>query len=149
LISGHWWFYPGKIMGDATLAYRSVFPLLEEAKEDFGHEPFHTYAPLGNPSATTKLNGDSTDIQHLYNTNIDNVNYVIKSNISGDFSHAEIAELESNWPSKTYEKGYVYLEVYSNPERVSQPITGPGRKVGKLESWIIRLKHKIKGKDSV
>jgi 4-amino-4-deoxy-L-arabinose transferase-like glycosyltransferase len=149
LISGHWWFYPGKIMGDATLAYRSVFPLLEEAKEDFGHEPFHSYAPLGIPSATRKLNGDSTDIQHLYNTNIDNVNYVIKSNISGDFSHAEIAELESNWPSKTYEKGYVYLEVYSNPERVSQPITGPGRKVGKLESWIIRLKHKIKGKDSV
>ncbi len=149
LISGHFWFYPGKIMGDATLAYRSIFPLLEEAKKEFNHEPFHTYAPLGNPSATTKLNGDSTDILHLYDTEIKDVNYVIKSNISGDFSHKEIVELESNWPSKTYERSYVYLEVYSNPIFINQPITGPKRKVGKLESWIIKLKHKIKGKDSV
>ncbi|MFT5724850.1 MAG: hypothetical protein ACI9JN_001973, partial [Bacteroidia bacterium] len=43
LISGHFWFYPGKVMGDATLSYRSIFPLLETAKQGYQNPPFYTY----------------------------------------------------------------------------------------------------------
>jgi hypothetical protein len=149
LVSGHFWFYPGKIMGDATLSYRSVFPLLEEAKEDFGQPTFHTYAPLSNSSYETKLGIDTNDYVALYDRDITDVSYVIRSNISGDFSWKELNMLESDWPSKTYQSGYVYVEVYSNPTLVPNPITGPKRQASAFEKWFIKLKNKIKGKDSV
>lgn len=149
LLSGHFWFYPGKVMGDATLAYRNIFPLLKEAKEEFGHPVFHTYAPLSNPEFDTYLGTSKTDYRALYSLELEDAHHVIVSNISGDFSQRELNTLHSNWPVKTYERRNVYLEVYSNPEKVKHPITGPKRKIGKLEQWIIWLKHKIKGKDSV
>lgn len=150
LISGHFWFYPGKIMGDATVSYRSIFPLLDEAKSEFGDVTFYTYAPLSNPSQQSKLCCSESDYQALYNIeDINSVPYVIVSNISGDFKSSELNDLHKNWKVKTYEKGYVYLEVYSNPAMVDQPLTGPVRKIGWFEQWLIKLKHKIKGKDGV
>lgn len=148
LISGHFWFYPGKVMGDATLSYRSVFPLLKQAKSDFDNETFYTYAPLSNPSKDTYLTNDSSDFVALYDLSLDSVPYVIYSNISGDFSTEEVRMLQQ-WPCYTYERGYVYLEVYSNPKLVSMPRTNSRRQASSFEKWFINLKHKIKGDDGV
>ncbi len=144
LLSGHWWFYPGKVMGDATISYRSVFPLLEQAKKDFDNEPFHTYAPLSNPSTDSKLCCDSNDYIPLYDTSIDSVKLVLYSNISGDFTISELSQL-NKWPSKTYQKGNVYVQLFSNPSFVKNPIIGPTREISRFEKWFIDLKHKIKG----
>jgi len=149
LLSGHFWFYPGKIMGDATLSYRSVFPLLAEAKSDFNNVTFHTYAPLSNPGVDTYLNDNQDDYVALYDVSMDTIPYVIYSNISGDFSVDEVETLKTKWPCKTYEKGYVYLEVYSNPQLIEQPIVNEKRKPSAFEVWFIKLKHTIKGTDGV
>ena len=143
LVSGHFWFYPGKVMGDATLSYRSVFPLLHEVQTDVDTS-VHTYAPLNNSSYTTLLNGPTDDFQSLYGDNIENVSHVIYSNISGDFTTSELKVLE-NWPVKTYQRGYVFVELYSNPAKVSDPPTGPRRKISNYELWFIKLKRKLKG----
>jgi hypothetical protein len=145
LFSGHFWFYPGKVMGDATLSYRSVFPLLEAAKSEYNTPSLYTYAPLSNASDMTALHGDSADYLPLYGIDIETVPYVLYSNISGDFSPKEIALLESSWPSKTYQKGYVFLEVYTNPNLIKHPISGPKRRQSSFEIWFINLKHTIKG----
>lgn len=149
LISGHFWFYPGKIMGDATLSYRSVFPLLKEAKTDFNQATFYTYAPLSNPGCDTYLNTDSADYVALYDIDMETAPFVIYSNISGDFSVEQVSALQSQWPCKTYESGYVYLEVYSNPSLIKQPLTNDRRKPSAFEQWFIKLKHTIKGTDGV
>ena len=143
LVSGHFWFYPGKVMGDATLSYRSVFPLLHEVQTDVDTS-VHTYAPLNNSSYTTLLNGPTDDFQSLYGDNIENVSHVIYSNISGDFTTSELKVLET-WPVKTYQRGYVFVELYSNPAKVSDPPTGPRRKISNYELWFIKLKRKLKG----
>lgn len=148
LFSGHFWFYPGKIIGDATLAYRGLFPLLEEAKSEFDEAPFHSYAPLSNPGHLTRLNDNKDDYKALYDVPLKTVSYVIFSNFNGDFSQDDLKTLH-RWPSKTYEKGYVYLEVYSNPELVHKPIVGPKRQPSAFEIWFIKLKYTIKGKDGV
>lgn len=143
LISGHFWFYPGKVMGDATLSYRSVSPLLQEVKADV-ETTVHTYAPLNNSSYTTLLNGPKDDFQSLYGDTIEQVSHVIYSNISGDFTTSELKLLET-WPVKTYQRGFVFVELYSNPTKVKNPPTGPRRKVSAYELWFTRLKRKLKG----
>ncbi len=148
LISGHFWFYPGKIMGDATLSYRSVFPLLEQAKTDFDQKTFYSYAPLGNPSLDTKLADEKEDYKLLYDQDITKAPLVLFSNISGDFSHKEMTLLNA-WPSKTYQHGYVYVQIFSNPEIISNPKTGPKRQPSAFEQWFIKLKNTIKGTDGV
>ncbi len=148
LVSGHFWFYPGKIMGDATLSYRSVFPLLEEAKEDFSNSTFYSYAPLGNPGRHTKLNDEREDYKLLYDQDITNAPLALFSNISGDFSAQDMKRLQQ-WPSKTYQRGYVYVQIFSNPSMVSNPIKGPKRQPSAFEQWFIQLKNTIKGTDGV
>ncbi|MFT5480728.1 MAG: hypothetical protein ACI9UJ_000241 [bacterium] len=146
LFSGHFWFYPGKVIGDATLAYRSVFPLLDQAKAEFNDVPFYSYAPLSNPSIVTALDSNLEDYKALYDVPINGASHVIYTNINGDFGADELKILHS-WPSKTYEKGYVYLEVYSNPVLVDKPIVGPKRQPSAFEYWFVRLKNTVKGKD--
>lgn len=147
LLTGHFWFYPGKVMGDATLSYRAVFPLLEEAQKDVDGKTIHSYAPLSNPEYDTYLKSSKDNFAPLYDLKLSEVDYILYSNISGDFKTSELKELNENWPNITYEKGYVFVQVFSNPERVSQPKTGPTRQVSTLENWLKRLKYKIKGDD--
>jgi len=143
LVSGHFWFYPGKVMGDVTLSYRSVFPLLREVQTDV-NATVHTYAPLNNSSYAASLNGPIDDFQSLYGDNIENVSHVIYSNISGDFTTSELKVLET-WPVKTYQRGFVFVELYSNPAKVSDSPKGPRRKISNYELWFIKLKRKLKG----
>ena len=97
----------------------------------------------------TYLNSDSSDVKHLYNTTITHVPIVCYSNINGDFTSEE-KEMLQTWPSKTYEKGHIFLEVYNNPAFIRTPVaTGPKRKPSWLEIQLIKLKDKIKGKDAV
>lgn len=148
LMSGHLWFYPGKIMGDATLAYRSVFPILDKAKSDYDQATFYTYAPLSNPSYDSKLCCSKNDYVPLYDLNIKNVPYVLHSNISGDFKDSELTLLRT-WPCYTYQRGNVYVEIFSNPDLVQNPKSNAPRTIGWFEKFILKWKHKIKGRNSV
>jgi len=146
LLSGHFWFYPGKVMGDATLAFRDVFPLLEQIDKDFEGEVMYSYAPLSNPGKFTHLSGDSTNRMALYDVDMDTVTYILRSNISGDFKVDELIELRDSWSVKTYESGNVYVEVYIHPD--IKGIQNTRRVVGRLERWMLTLKEAIKGKDA-
>ncbi len=146
LLSGHFWFYPGKVMGDATLAFRDVFPLLEQIDKAFEGQVMHSYAPLSNPGKFTHLNDDSTSRMALYDIDINTVNYILRSNISGDFKEEELKRLRDTWSVKTYESGNVYVEVYVHPDIKGMQSTK--RKIGRLERWMLILKEAIKGKDS-
>lgn len=147
LFSGHFWFYPGKVMGDATLAYRDVFTCLKNIEKDHPNIVKHSYAPLSNASAYTRLNEDFHDYQPLYNVEADTVRYILKSNVSGDFKAEEIDQLQKTWSVYTYQHGNVYVELYTNPRFTSLPANRQ-RKVGRAERIMIELKHRIKGKNA-
>ena len=147
LLSGHFWFYPGKVMGDATLAYRDLFPLIEQMNDEFPRELMYSYAPLSNSGMYTDLNDDSTNRHALYDVKVDSVKYIIRSNISGDFPSEQVAMLQENWSVRTYQKGYVYVEVYANPD--ISTISNPNKRIiGGFEKWMIDMKRKIKGENA-
>lgn len=147
LISGHFWFYPGKVMGDATLANRDIDYLLEELEKEFPKTEMYSYAPLSNSSLFTRLSEGLVDYKPLYDLSMDSAEYIIRSNLSGDFKADELAELQQNWSVRTYEKGYVYLEVYANPAMTS--ISNPNRReIGWLEKNMLQLKRFIKGENA-
>jgi hypothetical protein len=147
LLSGHFWFYPGKVMGDATLAYRDLFPLIEQMNDEFPNELMYSYAPLSNPGVYTYLNGESADRRALYDVDVNSVKYVIRSNISGDFPIEQVAMLQNDWSVRTYQKGYVYVEVYANP--VQTEIPNPNKRIiHGFEKWMIDMKQKIKGENA-
>jgi len=123
LLSGHFWQYPGRTVGDATLSYRNTFSLLEQINLEVKNKDVFTYAPLSDASEFAYLGDAPVNLQSLYdsNTNISDVFFVLKGNISGDFSDEEIHQLENNWYAKTFESGEIYLNLYANPDKVPKP----------------------------
>ncbi|MBI1306692.1 MAG: hypothetical protein GC181_08770 [Bacteroidetes bacterium] len=142
LLSGHFWFYPGKVLGDATLTYRNVFPLLTEVKSEFDSVQIYSYAPLGNPEKFTVLETEKNIFNLMYDTSMTEVAYVMASNIGGDFSDEE-KNILNTWPVRTFEKGNVYLQVFANPEFGDIKNPNP-RKPGNFEKFILELKNKLK-----
>lgn len=146
LFSGHFWQYPGRTVGDATFAYRNIFPLLEEMNTTVMGEPLHTYAPLSDANEFAYLKESPVRLNSLYDKNIDEVKYVLRGNISGDFSEDEIAELEGQWPNHTIASGGIYLTLYVNPAKPLSLDTTSFRKreTSSFERWFTGKKKRMR-----
>jgi hypothetical protein len=145
LISGHFWFYPGKIIGDATLHYRSGFQLMPEITELAGEDPVYSYAPLGNSVKHTYLMGNLNNFRSLYNVDFDTVPYVLYSNLSGDFSPEMLQNLRKGWHGKSLEEGQIYFDLFANPKLFPEKKGWELRKPSRYEKLMIEFKQKMRG----
>ena len=143
LVSGHFWFYPGKIIGDATMQYRSTFKLLEEVRKTTGEEPVYSFAPLGNQSRSMYLKEGESDLKSLYETEPSSVRYILYGNVSGDFSSDLLTTLNENWHGKSFQHGRVWLNLYLNPQFASKPEDWNLREKTSAEKWMENLKKKM------
>jgi len=146
LLSGHFWFYPGKIVGDATLQYRSAIDLLDEVKAEVPGKEVYSFAPLGNPSREMYLKVGVSPLKSLYDQPLNSVSYVLHSNVSGDFSTEELELLRTQWHATSYEKGRIWFNLYANPDSVpDKPEGWQLREPSSAERWMEGLKKKFKG----
>jgi len=146
LLSGHFWFYPGKIVGDATLQYRSAIDLLDDVKEEVPGRDVYSFAPLGNPSREMYLKQGASPMRSLYDRPLSSVAYILHSNVSGDFSKEELELLQTQWYGTSFEKGRIWFNLYANPDSV--PVKPEGwqlREPSSAEKWMEGLKKKFKG----
>jgi hypothetical protein len=145
LLSGHFWFYPGKTVGDATLAYRQIFPLIEQYHTDYAGHTAHSYAPLGNKAKWMYANEKWPDIIPLYDKKLLDADIILKSNTSGDFLFGQQYILDSNFNWHSYQNGTIYLNIYVNKDTNIPLAATAQRKPTRAEKWIEKLKLKIKG----
>lgn len=150
IVAGNFMYYPGKTLGDVNTSYLHYYAIEKQVMTDHGAaNTYYSYAPLNNSWEYTTL--DSTrGIRHgdLYQAKLGDADYVLQSNLNGEFTPEELAELENNWAGYSYESGPVYVNVYVNKKRVQIPATPATSKrtPGKLENWISHWKEKLKGR---
>lgn len=137
IILGNFLYYPGKTLGDATLAYRSYFALEQQIKLDFADSiQFHSYAPIANPSHAKSLNNKSLDIVRISNNDFSEIPAILQSNLNAEFDHHAKSFLATNWYGKSYEKGGVFVNVFLNPAFYNKPPHWKLRTPGSLESYM-------------
>jgi len=145
LLAGNFLYYPGKTLGDATLAYRSYFPIAEQIKNDFGSSyHFYGHAPIANPSQFTYLDDSGLEIERINETPFDSLPAIIQSNVNAEFTAEQKNYLAENWYGKSYEKGAVYVNVFLNPRYYSKPAGWKLRESSEAELLMEKLKKTLK-----
>lgn len=152
LLSGSFWYYPGKQLSDANLMYRNYFNIYDEiSKSNFAD--FNLYSTAPNESsayithiAPKKFNG-LLKIKNINDKSHDPINAVIESNLNGTLPDS-IKNLIAHWPYKTYESGPAYINVYVSPNLAPSDHSGEAknwhhRRVGAFEQWLKSLKSKL------
>jgi hypothetical protein len=143
LLAGNFFYYPGKVIADANIRYRDYFqlePLIYSERSFI--EPTYSRAPIANPYRITHLEENKFDIKR-FGPKLDTLKCVIGSNISADFSRAELDTL-NKWYGYSYEFGSVYINVYLNPVYYWDPGGEGLRKPGKVERFFLKMKRKWK-----
>lgn len=143
LASGYVWFYPGKTLGDSTLTYRQLFPILNELKSDYPSDTIYTYAPVGNYSRSMYLADEVVNTAPLYNRDKDSCRFILSGNLIGDFAPEELDSLRISWSVTSFERGNAWFELYQNPKFGRFPIEHP-REKSSAEIWMEKLKSKLK-----
>lgn len=144
LLAGNFWHYPGKCVGDANLVYRSYFEVERQIKAEHPDKTFFTYAPLSNSSFYRYLNyDDGLSAARLYERDLEDVRYVLVSNLTCEFSPEERRTLE-NWPGETYQSGQVWATIYCNPKFCEDDFGGAKRKPGPAERFMRKLKETLR-----
>ena len=143
LLSGNVLYYPGKTIGDATLAYRNYFELEKKIVHDLaGEYTLQSLAPIGNSTRSKYLDDCYADIQRLDFARLKDADVVLQSNINAEFDQETIRFLQNNWYGTTYASGPVYVNVYLNPERAKMRPQGWALlRPDTIEKQIIRLKQ--------
>lgn len=128
LIAGNFLYYPGKTLGDATLAYRNYFTVEKQLEIDFPTpDTLYSYAPIANPIRSRYLSEKGLTVLRIRTDSLHLYPIVLQSNVNAEFSAEQRKYLEANWYGKSYESGAVYATVFLNP--VFYP---------KQENWLLR-----------
>jgi hypothetical protein len=144
-VSGNFWVYPGKCIGDGTLAYRSYFTIARQVAQQFPADTFYTYAPLAANTRFTTLNQSPyPHTAELYSQSLANVPAVLQSNCNCEFTREQLDSLQQ-WKGLSFEQGAVYANVLFNPTG-SKPIdpTWKMRQPTGVELWMENVKHQLK-----
>ncbi|MCB9246832.1 MAG: glycosyltransferase family 39 protein [Flavobacteriales bacterium] len=145
VISGHWWFYPGKTLGDATLQYRQTFDLMASVCLETSGNPIYTFAPLGNPSRAMFLEDGRSCFTSLYGVDMDTVRFIVQGNVIGDLSDSLRDKLETEWHGCSFEREHVYLNLFANPKYLpNKPDTWQLRERSDAEKRIEDLKQRFR-----
>jgi hypothetical protein len=144
-VAGNFLYYPGKTLGDATLAYRSYFELEKIIRSDLGKQyKLHSLAPIGNSNHSKYLSKDDPDILRLNPAEMNAADVILQSNINADFDTQTIEYLKNNWHANSYEAGAVYVNVFLNPQKAKSSSDGwKLREPGAFEKQMIRLKKTL------
>lgn len=145
LVAGNFLYYPGKTLGDATLAYRSYFKIEGQLEDHFKSLMFFSHAPLANPGELTHLSRRPLHIERINEVPLNSLPAVIQSNLNAEFTPAQIDTLTSSWYGKSYESGAVYVNVFLNPRFYAKPenawqLRQPGFIEQRMKEWKEKLK---------
>jgi len=141
LFAGNYLYYPGKTLGDGTLAYRNYFKLEEQIRKDFGDSiHFFSHAPVANEPALKYLTDEGFSIGRIRSDSLSGYPAVLQSNVCAEFTASQKKEL-SNWYGKSYENGAVYVNVFLNPRYYQKPENWQLRKPSAIETWVEAVKE--------
>jgi hypothetical protein len=144
ILAGNFLYYPGKTLGDATLAYRSYFELEKMVSRDLADTvPLYSYAPVANEPEMKYLNSKALQIQRITQAQLDNYLAVLVSNVNAEFTKEQLAVLQT-WPGNSYEKGVVYATVYYNPRYFYAKPEWKLRTESPVELWMKEMKNRLK-----
>ncbi len=144
LIAGNFLYYPGKTLGDATLAYRNYFRIEQQLKQDFGpSDTMYSYAPIANPVRSRYLTESGLPVLRITTDSLNQYPIILQSNVNAEFSVAQRKFLEIHWYGKSYEQGSVYVNVFLNPAFYRKPEGWLLRKPSWIEQQIFDLKDQL------
>lgn len=144
LLAGNFLYYPGKILGDATLAYRNYFTIEKQLLNEYGDTLFFSHAPLANDRNLRYLSENGLTIDRINETSFDSLPVILQSNVNAEFTHEQIDYLTENWHGKSYENGPVYVTVFWNPKFYPTATERSFRQPSTFEKWFTGLKQQIK-----
>ncbi len=147
IVSGNFWYYPGKQLSDANILYRHYFSIYQQIQQS----TFKT-----NKIYSTPPNESSFEYTHLETIskplfiksiseekNPAKINCVMEGNVNGALPD-EIQEQIKNWPYQTFESGPAWVNIYINPSiAIGDTSNWKHREAGKFEQLIINIKKKL------
>jgi hypothetical protein len=124
LLLGHLQIYPVPISNgwDCTLAYTSYHKCIDDFNRTCEKVWFDerkntaTVFPMNASLKQTDLKSDSYKMENINGKSIDEVDYVLFSNVGNDFSDEQIIQLKSWIQFYQVKHGLVEVILYQNPE---------------------------------
>ncbi len=146
LLIGNYMYYPGKVIADSNLQYRSFFAIEKRIMHDFGDSLFYSYAPISTGGDIRYLDKQKgLNIQPLNDLNMDALPMLLQSNVNAEFTKPQRDSLYKNWHGHTYEQGAIYVNVFLNPAYNKKPAWFHLREPSWFEMQLQSLKYKIRG----
>ncbi len=144
LFAGNFLVYPGKTLGDATLAYRGFFKIEKQLHDSLGNTALYSYAPIANSRMLRHLAFKGIVTERLTDSlTIDSVSIVLQSNVNAEFTDSQKTYLTNHFTGRTLQSGAVYVNVFYNP-RYYPDVVPNLRKPGAAETWMMNLKTKFR-----
>ncbi|MES2558472.1 MAG: hypothetical protein V4590_01940 [Bacteroidota bacterium] len=143
LVAGNFLSYPGKTLGDATLAYRSYFAIEKQLEQEHGNMEMYSYAPIANPPRSKWLTEGGLPISRIVADSLNSYPVILQSNVNAEFASEQRMYLEKNWYGKSYERGAVYVNIFLNPKYYQKPEGWVLRKPSWIEQQVTDVKNKI------
>jgi hypothetical protein len=145
LVAGNFLYYPGKTIGDATLVYRDYFTLEMQIHEDFGDSiSFYSYGPVSAPVDAKYVILNGLYVRHIDGEPLDSLPAILQSNTNAEFSEEDKKYLAEHFYGKSYENGYVYVNVFLNPKYYPEPVGWKLRESSGMEKWMLEIKDLVK-----
>jgi hypothetical protein len=136
--------YPGKNLGDATLAYRGFFKIEQQLHDSLGNTALYSYAPIANSRMLRHLAFKGIVTERITDSvNLDSVPIVLQSNINSEFTDSQKTYLLEHFTGRTLQSGAVYVNVFYNPVYYPDVKTNL-RKPSPVELWMQGLKAKFR-----
>ncbi len=140
LLFSNWLYYPGKTLGDATLAYRNYFKIEEQIQQQFGDTmDIYSYAPVANPPELKYLKPNGMNIHRITEDDLSNYAVIYQSNVNAEFTQEQLAQLQQ-WHGTSFERGAVYVNIFFNPAYYPPNSDWKLREEGKFEKWMKEMK---------
>ncbi len=144
LVAGNYMYYPGKTLGDASLAYRNYFELEKQMRGQFEDTlACYSYAPLANEPELTRLSSEGFIINRIRTEDLGEYPVILQSNLNAEFTAKQKAQLQQ-WPGTSFEKGAVYVTLFFNPAFYQARPEWHKREPGSFELWFTGWKQKLK-----
>lgn len=145
LLLGNYMYYPGKVIADTNLQYRSFFKLEKEIKQQFDTVHFYSYAPISSSAQVRYLNESAgLHISALNELELDTIPALLQSNVNAEFTKPQRDFLYANWYGHSYQNGAVYVNVFFNPKYYQKPAWFKLRNPSYFEQKLQELKYKIR-----
>ena len=149
LLSGSFWYYPGKQLSDANIQFRHYFNIYKtiQSQPILGKHTLYSTPPNESKSTITHLSKDTQwlDINSLSEVkDLSTIHKIMQGNVCGPLSK-EIKDLILNWDYISIKSGPAWVNIYSkSPMNAVLKEKFPKRKATWLEEKMKDLKKQYK-----